>query len=108
VDDPTLGEIGRRLAEMASDVRDLPGRAEYTSDRRGLDYRFSELGRDLEDIRKRHAADFQEINRRISAELKEAIAKRQSWRQIIYTGLIPALVALLAILAQIWLRSGGK
>jgi hypothetical protein len=105
-DEPTNGELGRRLDQIYGSLQALIGRAEYDAGQRALDLRLAGVNRDLEDLRRQHAEDVEKLNTRITEEAKTTAARGQ-WKTTILVGLIPSLVALLAILVTIWLRGGG-
>jgi hypothetical protein len=106
-DEPTPGELSRRLDAFATELRTLIGRAEYSSDQRGLEHRFTDLGHDIEDVRRQHAGDIKDVNDRITREADKSAARQLGWRTLIFTGLVPAAIAGAAILVQIWLSSKG-
>ncbi|MGH3120145.1 MAG: hypothetical protein ACRDND_03795 [Streptosporangiaceae bacterium] len=94
-DEPSNGELGRRLDEIRIIVQGLVGRAEYAADQRALEHRLTGIERDIEEGRGRHSKDMQQV-----------AANRLSWRAIFYTGILPAVLVLLGVLVQIWLAKG--
>jgi hypothetical protein len=95
-DEPSNGELGRRLDDLFRLVSGLVGRAEYAADQRALEHRLTNLDRDIEDLRTQHAKDIDAVS-----------ASRLSWRAIFYTGILPALLVLVGVLVQIWLATRG-
>jgi hypothetical protein len=118
-DEPTNGELGRRLDDILRNVQSLVSQAQYGADQRRIDEQVAAVRRELTDARReltedvagvRHDADesLRQVHQRITDEAKRAAESRQSWRTILYTGLIPALVVFLSILVQIWLHGSAK
>lgn len=100
-EDPSNAELGRRINDLAALLREVIGRAEYTAEMRGIEHRFAELSHDIDDTRSQHAADMRALGERITEESRSGKAGRQHWQQI----LIPALIAIVGILAELWLAS---
>jgi hypothetical protein len=107
-DDITNGELGRRLDDLKSIMQGLIGRPEYEADMRAGNHRVDDVCRDLAAFREQHDKDIKAVNQRISEQVKAAAEHRQSWRTVIYTGIIPALVVLVGILVQLWISHGGN
>lgn len=95
-DEPSNGELGRRLDEIRILVQGLVSRPEYAADQRALEHRLTGLERDIEDVRTQHAKDIDAVT-----------ASRLSWRGIFYTGIVPAVLVLIGVLVQIWLATRG-
>lgn len=106
-DDITNGELARRLDDLRHMLADLVGRPEYQADQRGTDRRLLDLERDLESLQQQHAKDNEAVYRHIAEQVKAAAERHQSWRTIVYTGLIPAAVVLIGILVQLLLAHSG-
>ncbi|MFI7707596.1 hypothetical protein [Nonomuraea sp. NPDC049480] len=103
-DEPTLGELSRRLDGMTAMLAQLVQRAEYLADQRLAERRFIEIERDLEDFRRTLADDIKAVR----ALLDAAAEKRTSnVRQAFYAGILPALLVLAGIVVQIWLAARG-
>jgi Flp pilus assembly protein TadB len=104
---PTNAELAWRLEQIRLSVTELIGRREYDVAQRELDRRFAEVERQLAEQRRDTDEEIRQVHQRITDEAKRAADHRASWRTIIYTGLIPAAVVFLSIIAQIWLAKGG-
>lgn len=95
---PSNAELAWRLTQIheeqqrqRSDLRQVVGHPEYAADKRGTDRRFA----DIED-------DMRRAFERIEAHEKGHSENQRSWQQIVWTAVPASLVALLAILAQLW------
>ena len=106
VSEPSNAELGRRLDQIYGSLQALIGRPEYEAGLRGVEHRLDDLDRSDEDLRRRIDAEVKALHERISAEAK-ASAERNQWRTNILVGLIPALVAVAAILVTIWLHGSS-
>lgn len=106
-DEPSNGELGRRLDSITLLLSNLIGRAEYNAHQEGIDRRFADLGIIIQEVRQVHADDLRELHQRIGNHEKSESANRQSWRGIVYTGIIPAVLVGVGILVQLWIN-GGK
>jgi hypothetical protein len=95
-DEPSNGELGRRLDEIRILVQGLVSRPEYSEYQRSMEHRLTNLDRDINDIRMQHAED-----------VKNLASNRLSWRAIAYTGLLPALLVLAGVLVNIWIATRG-
>lgn len=104
---PTNGELAWRMEQIRLSVIELVGRREYDVAQRELDRRFAEVERQLAEQRRDTDEQIRAVHQRIGDEAERAAEHRASWRTIIYTGLIPAAVVLMSIIAQIWLAKGG-
>ena len=110
-DDPSNAELGRRLDTIQGLLQGLVGRFEYDADKRALDYRFSELKADLI-AAERQVAELRKLVEQRTTELQAALDKhveesakssdngRRHWQTLIYTGVIPSVVAVIAILVS--------
>lgn len=115
---PTLGEVVRRLERMEARQeelwRELTARKVdvdfYQRDRREDERRFVELERDLlQEIAAREKAVDDE--RRAREDGDKALANRMdsggaNWRQALYNGLLPSLFLLLTLAVTIWVAKG--
>ncbi len=104
-EEPTHGELARRLDALRDDLRlmipGLIGRAEYVADQRGVDQRFTVLSRGLDEARNQHAEDVRALNERITSNVTREDEDKQSWRNALWVGLLPAMAALLVGVAGI-------
>ena len=107
-DEPSNTELARRLDDQYRLLQALIGRNEYTADQRANDHRFAEVAADLADVRHQHAEDTRVLHERISTGAQSHVNHQRHWQQLIFTGLIPALVAVVAILAELWVNQGGS
>lgn len=105
-DEPSNGELGRRLDAIHQLVQGLVGRLEYAEYQRALEHRLTNIDRDIEDVRTQHAKDIKDVRREHADSLRSAGENRLSWRAVVYAGLLPALLVLVSILVQIWLAKG--
>ncbi len=104
---PTNGELGRRLDTIQLTLAALVGRAEYASDLRASEHRLAGLAADIEDTRRQHAEDMRAVHERITQAEQDSRAHRLSWRTAFWNGILPAMVVLGGILVQIWLAHSG-
>lgn len=114
VEEPSNWELGRRIDQIYGAVQALIGRAEYVEFQRALEHRFTEIAQAMTEIRRDQEAAIRardaairELHARITAESKTAAARSQ-WRASLAAGLLPVLVAVAAILVEIWLHGTGK
>lgn len=104
-DEPSNAELARRLTEIATLLQQVVGRPEYNSDQRHVEHRFTEIERDIEDVRRTHTEDIKAIR----ALLDKAAEKRgMDWRQAVYNGLLPAVFLSVTLLVTILLAFKGK
>lgn len=106
-DEPSAGELNRRIDGLAAVTAQLVTRTEYAADRRYEDRRFVEVEKDVADMRNEQAAFRAQISqdlKELAASIKDAAEKRGSnAKQHVYNGLLPAVLVLLGIAVQIWL-----
>ena len=102
-DEPSPHELAWRLAEVQRLLGELVGRAEYQARLESAERRFGELADDVDRLDRKHDADIVRVHTRLDGHEKAHAASGLSWRQIAYTAIPSALVALLAVLVQIWL-----
>ena len=107
-DEPTNGELARRQDEILRALAGLIGQPQYIADQRRYDDRFDTLRRDLAEERRDREESERQVHQRITDEMKRQADSKLSWRTIIYTGLVPALVVLISILVEVWMHGGGK
>ncbi|MEV0993405.1 hypothetical protein [Nonomuraea sp. NPDC050202] len=103
-DEPTLGELWRRLDGVMAMLAQLVQRTEYLADQRLSERRFAELERDVEEVRR--ALD-NAVIRLEAADEKREEKRGSNLRQIIYSGLLPTVFILLTIAVQVWLAPRG-
>lgn len=104
--EPNNAELGRRLNEIAILLQQVVGRPEYTADQRLAEHRFTEIERDIEDVRRTHGEDIKDVNKRIDEHAKTS---GTNLRQALYNGLLPAIFLVVGLLVTILLAfKGGK
>lgn len=108
-EEPTNGELGRRLDTIQLTLSGLISRPEYAADLRTTEHRITELMADVEDARRQHAEDVRALHERIGEAAKEAREQRLSWRTVLWTGLLPGVLVLVSVLVQVMLaHQGGR
>jgi hypothetical protein len=117
-DEPTNGELARRLEEIRQMLGGVVGHPEYAADKRALDYRLSSLSGELGDERRdRVAAIDQErrersdavkaVNDRITDQAKAGLEHRRHWRELMWQGALPALATIIVGLLALWAAHSG-
>lgn len=117
-DEPSNGELARQLADIKQMLGAVVGNREYAADSRALDRRLGDIERDIaEERRDRTAAMAQEkqergeavkaVNDRITVAEKAGLSAKEHWRTLLWTGALPAVVALLGVLAALWIAHHG-
>lgn len=105
-DEPSNAELARRLADIVTLLQQVVGRPEYTADQRLAEHRFTEIERDIEDVRKTHTEDIKDVNKRFEEQTKSS---GSNLRQALYNGLLPAIFLVVGLLVTILLAfKGGK
>lgn len=105
-DEPGNAELARRLDAITALLQQVVGRPEYTADQRHTEHRFTEIERDIEDVRKTHTDDINAIRGMLSEAAK---SRSTDWKQAIYSGLLPAVFLAASLLVTILLAfKGGK
>lgn len=107
-EEPTNGELARRLDDLKTLVVGLVGRHEYDADKRAIEARFDEMGARLEDVRHQHHEDIRVVHERISAGNTSGVQNRQHWQSLLWQGLLPALVAAVGIWVAYLAGHGGS
>lgn len=103
-DEPSPGELSRRIDHVTGMYAQLVQRTEYTADRRYDDRRFAEIEADVAELRRALTEEFKALRASIDA----ATEKRGTRiRDAIYAGVLPAVFLLLGFAVQIWLASRG-
>jgi hypothetical protein len=105
--EPTNGELARRLDSLVALVKDLIGQREYQEFQRSVERRLGVQDRRFAEVRSDAEAEYRELRQEMDESDRRAEQRHLSWRTIIYTGLVPALVAAAAILVNVWLNHGG-
>jgi hypothetical protein len=117
-DEPTNGELARQLADIKQMLTGVVGAREYAADSRALDRRMGDIERDIAEERRDRvaalAAEKQErgdglkaVNDRVTASEAAGFNSRQHWRTLLWTGALPAAVALLGILVTLYITHHG-
>lgn len=104
--EPSNAELARRLNDIAVLLQQVVGRPEYTADQRHSEHRFTEIERDIADVRRMHGEDVKDVNKRIDDVTKSS---GSNLRQALYNGLLPAIFLVVGLLVTILLAfKGGK
>lgn len=103
-----IQQLGQRISDINAhgtygSAQAMIGRAEYVTAQQGINDRFEALHHRIDETRRELSEDIKAVRE----DAKAAVASRQSWRTIVYTGLVPALVVLAGILWQIWHTGKG-
>lgn len=105
-DEPSNAELARRLADITLLLQQVVGRPEYTADQRHTEHRFTEIERDIEDVRRIHGEDIKDVTKRIEEHAKTS---GSNLRQALFNGLLPAIFLVVGLLVTILLAfKGGK
>jgi len=104
VDEPSLGELSRRIDHMIAAQAQLVQRTEYTADRRYDDRRFAEIEADLAELRRTLSDELKALKTSIDAATEK---RGTNVRQAVYAGLLPALFMMVSIVVQIWIAARG-
>jgi hypothetical protein len=106
-DEPTNGELAWRLERISDMLAGVVGRPEYTADKRGIDHRLNDFDLRLSEERRERERAVKELGDRITAQAQAGIEHRMHWRTLLWTGLLPAVVAAIGVVAAIWINHGG-
>lgn len=114
-DEPSLGELSRRIDGLTGMLAQLVTRAEFNAEQRLVERRFVEVEGDLAELRRSLLSEVTGLRTamenavaRLEAADKEREDKRGSnLRQLVYAGLVPALMVVLATVLQIWWTTKG-
>ncbi|MFI6732123.1 hypothetical protein ACIBI9_04250 [Nonomuraea sp. NPDC050451] len=116
-DEPSPGELSRRLDGVVMSLAQLIQRAEYAADQRLIERRFTDVEGDVNELRRTLLDEVRALRGDLAAavtRLEAADEKREEKRggnlkQMIYSGILPTLFILLTIAVQVWLapRGGG-
>lgn len=105
MDEPSNAELARSLAEIRGLLQQVVGQPEYNADQRLAEHRFTEIERDLQDVRRTHIEDIKEVFRRFDEQNK---AGGSNLRQALYNGLLPATFLVVSLLVTVLLAFKGK
>lgn len=94
------------------------GHPEYEADKRGSDFRLSEVERDLAEERRERvsgisqeradrAEAIREVHQRITDQAKANAEHKMQWRSLVWQGALPAVVALIGVLVTLYLAYHG-
>lgn len=104
----TTGELGRRLTEIQQRLDAYVGRLEYDAELRGMGRQLGDLERALAEERRDREQELRDMRQQLKDQAQAASEARLSWRSVLWTGLLPALMVVAGIIVQIMLaRSGG-
>lgn len=106
MDEPSNAELQWRLEAIQRAIGELVSRAEYGARLEAAEHRFAEIAADVARLDRRHDEDMVRVHARIDGHEKSHAESGLSWRAILGTAVPAAVVALLAILAQLWVGSG--
>jgi hypothetical protein len=105
-DEPSNADLARQLADIRLLLQQVVGRPEYTADQRLTEHRFTEIERDIEDVRRTHVDDIKDVLKRFDDQTKSS---GTNIRQALYNGLLPAIFLVVGLLVTILLAfKGGK
>lgn len=104
-DDPTPGELARRLDEILRAIQGLVSRGEFTAEQRHVEHRFTELERDQEELRRTHAEDIKDLRQQLAEQSKTGSS---NFRQAIYNGALPSILLLVSMLVTVLLTLRGR
>ncbi|MFI6296696.1 hypothetical protein ACIBEJ_34260 [Nonomuraea sp. NPDC050790] len=115
-DEPTLGELSRRIDGLTSMLAQLVTRAEFSAEQRLVERRFSEIEGDVGDVRRALLSEVTGLRTALEgavARLEAADEKREdkrgsNLRQMVYAGLIPAVLVVLSTVINIWMTTKGS
>lgn len=117
-DQPTNGELARRLEEIRQMLGGVVGHPEYAADKRALDYRLSSLSGELseerhdrvaavEQERRERSEAIKAVNDRITSQVRDGVENRRHWRELLWQGALPALATIAVGLLALWAAHGG-
>lgn len=125
-DEPSLGEISRRVDGVVAMTAQLVQRAEFAAEQRVVDRRFMVVENDVADLQRSFLDEVKGIKAALDSEVKgfkgaldaavvrleAADEKREdkrggSLRAFVYAGLIPSILVLVATVVQIWAALRG-
>lgn len=104
--EPSNSELQWRLEAIQRSIAELVSRAEYAARLEAAEHRFADIAADVTRLDRRHDDDMTRVYAVIDGHKKDHAESGLSWRSILGTAVPAAAVALLAILAQLWVGSG--
>jgi hypothetical protein len=107
LDEPSNGELGRRLDDLGRMLREVIGRPEYGEFKLALDHRFNQLVEAVADLRRTHDEDIKDLQRRFADAEQE---RKKTIRDRIYDGLIPTMLIVVSFIGALYIAhiGGGK
>lgn len=106
MDEPSNSELQWRLEAIQRSIAELVSRAEYAARLEAAEHRFADIAADVTHLDRKHDEDMTRVYGVIDAHKRDHSESGLSWRAILGTAVPAAVVALLAILAQLWVGSG--
>jgi hypothetical protein len=108
--EPTNWELSRRLQDIQQMLAGVVGHPEYAADRQANEYRLSELQRQVEAERRQRAEELKAVNDRVDKQAEAGVEHRQHWRTLLWTGALPATVALIGVIVALLIahHTGGS
>lgn len=117
-DDPSNGELARRLDEIRGMLGSVVGHPEYAADKQGLDFRLGNLAGQIADERRDRAAAIERerderaeavkaLNDRFTEQAKAGTEHRRHWRELLWQGALPAVATLIVGLLALWAAHSG-
>lgn len=108
MEDPSNGELGRRLDVLQGMVQGLVGRPEFAARQESFEHRFAELATDVVRLDRRHDEDMTRVHARIDGHEKGHQDSSLSWRGIVWPMLGAAVASGLGYMLTQLLGSGGR
>lgn len=114
-DEPTLGELSRRIDGLTGMLAQLVSRAEYAAEQRLVEQRIQTISNDVAELRRAMLTEVTGVRTALEAavtRLEAADEKREeqrgsNTRQLVYAALVPAVLVMLSTVVQIWLAMRG-
>lgn len=107
MDEPTNRELAWRLDQIQSTLSGAVGRLEYIADKRGTDQRLDTLERGISEAKRSGFEAIGRVNARMDEHEKSHKAAGVRWQTLLWTGVLPVLVAAIGVLATLYLSHGG-
>lgn len=110
-DEPTLGELSRRIDGLTGMLAQLVSRAEFSAEQRLVERRFIDITDDVAELRRSMLTEVTGVRTALEAavtRLEAADEKREEQRgsnvrQLVYAALVPAVLVMVSTVVQIWL-----
>lgn len=117
-DEPSNGELARRLDDIRHMLGSVVGHPEYAADKRALDYRLTDMGDEIAqerrdrvdaiDLERRERAEaVKAVNDRITEQATAGLEHRRHWRELLWQGALPALATIVIGLLALWAAHYG-